>query len=30
MMTKESHIEALTSTLLFNYDMTEEFAKGLA
>ena len=30
MMIKESHIEALTSTLLFNYDMTEEFAKGLA
>ena len=30
MMNKESHIAALTSTLLCNYDMPEEFAKGLA
>lgn len=29
-MTQDQHIEALTNTLLFNYDMPEEFAKGLA
>ena len=27
---KDQQIEALTNTLLFNYDMPEEFAKGLA
>ena len=30
MMTKDQHIEALTKTLTLNYDMPEEFAKGLA
>ena len=30
MMTKDQQIKALTDTLLFNYDMPEEFAKGLA
>ena len=29
-MTRDQQIEALTSTLLFNYDMPEEFAKSLA
>ena len=29
-MTKDQQIKALTDTLLFNYDMSEEFAKGLA
>lgn len=30
MMTKDQQTKALTDTLLFNYDMPEEFAKGLA
>jgi hypothetical protein len=30
MMTKDQQIKALTDTLLFNYDMPEAFAKGLA
>ena len=29
-MNKDQHIEALTDTLILNYDMPEEFAKGLA
>ena len=29
-MTKEQHIEAFNNTLLMNYDMPEEFTKGLA
>ena len=29
-MTRNDQIKALTDTLLFNYDMPEEFAKGLA
>lgn len=30
MMTKDQQIKALTDILLFNYDMPEAFAKGLA
>ena len=29
-MNKDQQIEASTNILLFNYDMPEEFAKGLA
>lgn len=29
-MTKEQHIEAFNNTLLMNYDMPEEFTKGLS
>lgn len=29
-MTKDQQIEALTNTLLLNYDMPEEFVKSLA
>ena len=29
-LSKEEHVEALTKTLSLNYDMPEEFAKGVA